>query len=114
MRNRFSLRITCVLSILILGLNSPLLGQISPPSTAPEAWGAVSINMEEIEYPYPVNYFNFSVYGQDVRVAYMDVAPKGQPWTNGYFSSWWALLRVVLGKSNRSPFFCRLPRDSKG
>ena len=79
MRNRFSLKISCVLSILALGLNSSLLGQTSPPSTAPEEWGAVSINMEEIEYPYPVNYFNFSVYGQDVRVAYMDVAPKGQP-----------------------------------
>ena len=35
--------------------------------------------MEEVEYPYPVTYFNFSVYGKDVRVAYMDVAPKGQP-----------------------------------
>ena len=79
MRNRFSLRITCVLSILALGLNSCLLGQTSPPSAAPEEWGAVSINMEEIDYPYPVSYFNFSVYGQDVRVAYMDVAPKGQP-----------------------------------
>ena len=79
MRNRFSLKISCVLSILALSLNSSLLGQTSPPSTAPEEWGAVSINMEEIDYPYPVNYLNFSVYGQDVRVAYMDVAPKGQP-----------------------------------
>ena len=79
MRHRFSLRITCVLSILALGLNSCLLGQTAPPSTAPEAWGAVSINMEEIDYPYPVSYFNFSVYGEEVRVAYMDVAPKGQP-----------------------------------
>ena len=79
MRHRFSLRITCVLSILALGLNSCLLGQTAPPRTAPEAWGAVSINMEEIDYPYPVSYFNFSVYGEEVRVAYMDVAPKGQP-----------------------------------
>ena len=79
MRNRFSLKISYVLSILALGLNSSLLGQTSPPSTTPEEWGAVSINMEEIDYPYPVNYLNFSVYGQDVRVAYMDVAPKGQP-----------------------------------
>ena len=78
MRNRFSLKISCVLSILALGLNSSLLGQTSPPSTAPEEWGAVSINMEEIEYPYPVNYFQL-FYGQDVRVAYMDVAPKDNP-----------------------------------
>ena len=73
-----NLKIACLLSILTLSLSSSLFSQTSPPSAAPEAWGAVSINMEEIEYPYPVNYFNFSVYGEDVRVAYMDVAPKGQ------------------------------------
>ena len=33
--------------------------------------------MEEIEYPHPVEFMNFRVYGQDVRIAYMDVAPVG-------------------------------------
>ena len=38
-----------------------------------------SITYEEIEYPYPVAYLPLAVYGQDVRMAYMDVPPEGQP-----------------------------------
>lgn len=36
---------------------------------------AGSINGEDIEYPHPVHYLPFNLYGQDVRMAYMDVAP---------------------------------------
>ena len=49
--------------------------QSSPPSSPPTDWGPMSINLEEFEYPYPVEYMNFGVYGEDVRIAYMDVAP---------------------------------------
>jgi len=38
-----------------------------------------SITYEGIEYPYPVAYLPFTLYGQDVRMAYMDVPPAGQP-----------------------------------
>ena len=38
-----------------------------------------SITYEDIEYPYPVAYLPLTLYGQDVRMAYMDVAPTGQP-----------------------------------
>src|SRR5262249_39215085 len=38
-----------------------------------------SITYEDIAYPYPVSYFPLTVYGQDVRMAYMDVPPSGQP-----------------------------------
>ncbi|MCY3688554.1 MAG: alpha/beta hydrolase [Gammaproteobacteria bacterium] len=51
--------------------------QSAPPSSPPADWGPVSINLEEIEYPYPVSYMDFRVYNQDVRLAYMDVAPSG-------------------------------------
>jgi len=51
--------------------------QSSPPSSPPTDWGPMSINLEEFEYPYPVEYMNFGVYGEDVRIAYMDVAPTG-------------------------------------
>jgi pimeloyl-ACP methyl ester carboxylesterase len=51
--------------------------QSSPPDKPPAHWGPISINLEEIEYPYPVEYMNFSVYGEDVRIAYMDIAPTG-------------------------------------
>ena len=36
-----------------------------------------SINCEECPYPYPSKYLGIQVYTQDVRIAYMDVAPKG-------------------------------------
>jgi pimeloyl-ACP methyl ester carboxylesterase len=36
-----------------------------------------SITYEEIVYPYPVVYFPLTLYGQDVRMAYMDVPPAG-------------------------------------
>src|SRR5713101_691519 len=38
-----------------------------------------SITYEEIEYPYPVAFLPLTLYGQDVRMAYMDVPPAGQP-----------------------------------
>jgi pimeloyl-ACP methyl ester carboxylesterase len=41
-----------------------------------------SITSEDVEYPYPSKYLPLTVYGQDVRLAYMDVAPQGTP--NGH------------------------------
>jgi pimeloyl-ACP methyl ester carboxylesterase len=38
-----------------------------------------SITYEEIPYPHPVAYLPLTMYGQDVRMAYMDVGPSGQP-----------------------------------
>ena len=38
-----------------------------------------SINNEDVPYPYPVSFLAFTTYGQDVRMAYMDVPPAGQP-----------------------------------
>src|SRR3984957_10394720 len=38
-----------------------------------------SITYEDIPYPYPVMYLPLTLYGQDVRMAYMDVPASGQP-----------------------------------
>jgi len=38
-----------------------------------------SITYEDVEYPYPVQFLPLTMYGQDVRMAYMDVGPAGQP-----------------------------------
>ena len=38
-----------------------------------------SITYEDVEYPYPVSYLPLTLYGQDVRMAYMDVPPAGSP-----------------------------------
>jgi len=37
----------------------------------------ISITCDECPYPYPSAYMNLTTYGQDVRMAYMDVAPQG-------------------------------------
>jgi len=65
---------------------------------APENWGAVSISLEEVEYPYPVSYLDLTITGKDVRMAYMDVKPTGE--ANGktvvlfhglnFFGEYWA------------------------
>lgn len=41
-----------------------------------------SITCEECPYPYPSSYLPLTLYGQDVRMAFMDVAPQGTP--NGH------------------------------
>jgi len=46
-----------------------------PPSEPPDHWGPVSINMEDVPYPHPVSYVEFSLYGEDLRMAFMDVRP---------------------------------------
>jgi pimeloyl-ACP methyl ester carboxylesterase len=37
----------------------------------------LSITMEGYDYPYPVTYLPLTIEGQDLRMAYMDVAPEG-------------------------------------
>jgi pimeloyl-ACP methyl ester carboxylesterase len=46
---------------------------------APADAVAGSITYEDVPYPYPVSYLPLTIYGQDVRMAYMDVPPAGQP-----------------------------------
>jgi len=41
-----------------------------------------SINCEDVPYPYPTSYLPLTLYGQEVRIAFMDVAPLGPP--NGH------------------------------
>src|SRR4030095_7131172 len=48
---------------------------VRPP--APTDVKPGSINCEDCPYPYPSKYLDIQVYTQDVRIAYMDVAPKG-------------------------------------
>jgi pimeloyl-ACP methyl ester carboxylesterase len=38
-----------------------------------------SITYEDVPYPYPVSFLPLTLYGQDVRMAYMDVPPAGRP-----------------------------------
>ena len=98
MKGEYSIGFAVFLLVSALISSSSLFGQSAPPSKPPTDWGPISINMEEVSYPYPVSYFNFSVYGEDVRIAYMDIAPRGQ--SNGrtvifhhgglYYGWYWA------------------------
>src|SRR6185436_13641184 len=50
---------------------------LSPPGPTPTDVKPGSITCDECPYPYPSKYLDISVYTQDVRIAYMDVAPQG-------------------------------------
>jgi len=47
------------------------------PPPAPTDVAPGSITNEDVPYPYPVHYLPLTLYGQDVRMAYMDVPPSG-------------------------------------
>jgi pimeloyl-ACP methyl ester carboxylesterase len=64
---------------LLLCLAGSLFAQSEAPLKAPVDVKPGSITYEEIAYPYPVSYLPLTLYGQDVRMAYMDVPPAGQP-----------------------------------
>ena len=72
-----SYRLLTLLTVITVSASSIVSAQTAPPRSAPADWGPVSINLEGYEYPYPVEFLNFNIYGTDVRLAYMDVAPTG-------------------------------------
>lgn len=67
----------------------------------------LSISMEGYPYPYPVHFLPVTIEGQDLRMAYMDVAPKGTP--NGktvvllhgknFFGAYWRDTISVLSEN---------------
>jgi pimeloyl-ACP methyl ester carboxylesterase len=68
-----------------------------PPDVKPG-----SITCEECPYPYPSSYLPLTLYGQDVRIAYMDVAPNGT--ANGHTV-------VLLHGNNFAGFYFGGPID---
>jgi len=71
---------TVPLSMLLFVLAASLTAQtrvILPPAPTPIDVKPGSITCEECPYPHPSHYLDLSVYDQDVRISYMDVAPTG-------------------------------------
>jgi pimeloyl-ACP methyl ester carboxylesterase len=66
---------TVTLALLWVCLSAAAEAQRQPPAGIQP----MSINAEDVPYPYPVQYLELSLYGQDVRMAYMDVAATGTP-----------------------------------
>jgi pimeloyl-ACP methyl ester carboxylesterase len=67
------MRSACILLCLL----STSYAQTGAPPKAPTDVKPASITYDEISYPYPVAYLPLTLYGQDVRMAYMDVPPAG-------------------------------------
>jgi len=67
-------------SLLLLTAATPVFAQgrsVLPPVPTPTDVKPGSITCDECPYPYPSSYLTISVYSQDVRISYMDVAPQG-------------------------------------
>lgn len=73
-------RVLTLIAILLL-FSSTGFAQ-TKPVTAPSDIKPGSITCEECPYPYPTTYLPLTLYGQDVRMAFMDVAPSVTP--NGH------------------------------
>jgi pimeloyl-ACP methyl ester carboxylesterase len=100
--NALVTRKTLSLVLAMAAFASPARGQQQstqrPALQTPADARAVSITMEDVVYPHPVRFLQFNLYGEDVRMAYMDVAPASQ--ANGrtvvllhgmnFFGEYWA------------------------
>jgi pimeloyl-ACP methyl ester carboxylesterase len=74
---RFPVSIAIMLAVFTAKVGTLGFAQENVPTPADVKPG--SITCEDVPYPQPVSYLSFKMYGQDVRMAYMDVAPTGQP-----------------------------------
>ncbi|MCY3857166.1 MAG: hypothetical protein OXF78_12820, partial [Rhodospirillales bacterium] len=66
--------------LLIVGVAATTGAQardILPPVSTPTDLKPGSITCDECPYPAPSKYLDISVYSQDVRISYMDIAPTG-------------------------------------
>jgi pimeloyl-ACP methyl ester carboxylesterase len=72
-------KLTLLLCLCAVVLNSAASSaQARPPAVAtPTDVKPGSITCEDVPYPFPVSYLPLTLYGQDVRIAFMDVAPQG-------------------------------------
>jgi len=61
-----------ILQIVLFVVIAALAQEKAPPDVQPG-----SITYDDVAYPYPVMYLPLTMYGQDVRMAYMDVPPAG-------------------------------------
>jgi pimeloyl-ACP methyl ester carboxylesterase len=80
------------------------------PKEPPANARAFSPTLEDVPYPFPVHYLPFTIYGHDVRMAYMDVAPSAAPnnrvvvllhGMNFYGEYWSATIEALRGAGFR-------------
>src|SRR5687767_13865695 len=75
------MRLLTLPTVLLL-LSAAVAGQgraVLPAVPTPTDVKPGSLTCDECPYPYPTKYLDIEVYGQAVRIAYMDVAAQGTP-----------------------------------
>jgi pimeloyl-ACP methyl ester carboxylesterase len=92
----------CAFLALLLGAAGVSAAQKAAPSAASDVKPG-SINCEDVPYPYPTSSLPITLYGQELRIAYMDVPPLGQP--NGHTV-------VLLHGNNFAGFYFGGPIDA--
>ena len=93
--------LACVSALFLAGTDT-LAQQNAPAVPTPSDVQPGSITSEDVPYPHAVSYLPLTLYGQDVRIAFMDVPPAGQP--NGHTV-------VLLHGNNFAGFYFGGPID---
>lgn len=94
--------LACVSSLFVA--NTDIRAQQDAPAVpTPSDVKPGSITSEDVPYPHAVSYLPLMLYGQEVRIAFMDVAPVGQP--NGHTV-------VLLHGNNFAGFYFGGPIDA--
>src|SRR5215475_13862589 len=75
-------QVTSLAFCALLVCASSAVAQQRSPVQAPPDVKPTSITLEDVPYPHPVHFMPLTLYGQDVRMAYMDVPPAAAP--NGH------------------------------
>ncbi len=75
------------------------LGAVFVPAAAKESYG---INLEGVQYPFDVKFFEFDSQGHRLKMAYMDVQPAQKPVKN---------ILLLHGKNFNGAYFERLAKD---
>jgi S-formylglutathione hydrolase FrmB len=70
-----SMKRAIFLALLVVASTAPRAEDASPQSATTEPYG---IALEGFPYPYPVSFFPLVQEGETLRMAYMDVPPKGE------------------------------------
>src|SRR6266571_2630219 len=99
MKNTF----LCALLVFLLVPVSVLALQNGSAVSRPADIKPGSINCEDVAYPYPTSSLPITLYGQELRISYMDVPPLGQP--NGHTV-------VLLHGNNFAGFYFGGPIDA--
>jgi pimeloyl-ACP methyl ester carboxylesterase len=70
------LAVVCTIALAMSDVSAQERQRPQPPPTPSDVQPG-SITFEHVPYPHPVRYLPFTTYGEQVRIAYMDIEPAG-------------------------------------